>query len=135
MDTSIDKGNTMQNGLTFSYGKQPMAKYKEQEVLSASPQRLVLHLYDHIIRCCSIRNSDGASRAVAELIDGLNFEYSEISGGLLRLYEYCLRRIKAEEFEEPMKIIKELRQTWAQVTTVESQNGGKPQGSVQGVLA
>jgi flagellar protein FliS len=125
----------MQNGISLSYGKQPMIKYKEQEVLSASPERLVLHLYDHVISCCSNNNSDGACRALVELIDSLNFDYSEISSGLLRLYEYCLKQLKVNKFDETLAIMKELRQTWAQATTVKHDEKHNASGSVQGVFA
>ena len=74
----------MQDSRTLSYSRQPMIKYKEQEILSASPERLVLHLYDYIIRCCSTANCRDAARAVAELIDGLDFTYNEIADNLNR---------------------------------------------------
>ena len=117
----------MQNGLTYGCTKQQMLKYKEQEIFSASPERLILYLYDHIIRCCSLQDDLGATRAIAELIDGLNFEYKEISKGLLRLYDYCLTRIRAGQFDEPKMIIKELRKNW------EISLNNMHQAAVQGV--
>ncbi|MBC7186283.1 MAG: flagellar protein FliS [Calditrichaeota bacterium] len=94
----------------------PFLRYREQEILSASPERLVVHLYDFILRCCARQDGSGAARALSVLIDGLNFDYPEIAEGLFRLYDYCLRQVKRQRFEETRTIITELRAAWEQAT-------------------
>ena len=126
----------MQDRITYANGKQSLLKYKRQEILAAPPERLVLHLYDYIISCCAMRNCVNASRGIAELIDGLNLEYREIAMGLLRLYEYCLRQVKAGKYDEVRTIIRGLRDSWAEALAAkEGEVHKKPLSSVQGVLA
>jgi len=116
--------------------KQSMFKYKEQEIMAASPERLILYVYDHIIHCCAVKNSAGAIKGFAQLIDGLNYEYREIATGLLRIYDYCLRRLREEDYDEPYRIIKGLRESWDEGIKVKQNTiNNKPMASVQGVLA
>ncbi len=94
----------------------PSLKYREQEILSAPAEKLVLHLYDFILRCCARNDGTGAARALSVLIDGLNFNYPEVAEGLFRLYDYCLRQVKSGRFEETRTIITELRAAWEKAT-------------------
>ena len=88
--------------------------YREQEILSAKPEVLVLFLYDYAIRGCKKEDAQLASSALVELIDALNFEYREVAVGFLKLYEYCLRMVKSENYKAALKILTELKDTWAQ---------------------
>ncbi len=108
--------------------RDPVLSYREQEILSAPTEKLVVHLYDFVLRCCARHDSGGASRALSVLIDGLNFDYPEIAEGLFRLYDYCLRQVKAGRFEETRTIINELRAAWEQATA-------KPALSPEGAMA
>jgi len=94
----------------------PSLRYKEQEILSAPAEKLVLHLYDFILRCCARNDGAGAARALSVLIDGLNFNYPEVAEGLFRLYDYCLRQVKSQRFDETRTIITELRAAWEKAT-------------------
>ena len=94
----------------FAYTKQ----YKIHEITTSSPEDLLLHLYDFAIQSCIRKDVDRTSNALAELIDSLNFEYQDISGGLFRLYEYIMRCVKQNEFEIPLDLLKKLRETWNQ---------------------
>ncbi|MDZ7272052.1 MAG: flagellar protein FliS [candidate division KSB1 bacterium] len=108
--------------------RNPLLSYREQEILAAPPEKLVLHLYDFILRCCACQDSGGAARALSVLIDGLNFDYPEIAEGLFRLYDYCLRQVKARRFEETRTIITELRAAWEKATV-------RPALSPEGAMA
>ena len=87
-------------------------RYKAREVLSASPAKLVLYVYDHIIQQCLKEDAIKASKAIALLIDSLDFEYGEISSGLFRLYEYAMRMVWEGEFDIVLRMFRELRDTW-----------------------
>lgn len=87
-------------------------RYKIREVLSASPPKLVLHIYDHIIQQCLRKDAPRASKAIALLIDSLNFEYTEISSGFFRLYEYAMRMVWEGKFDIVLRIFRELRDAW-----------------------
>ncbi len=89
--------------------------YKRQEILMSSPEQCVLHVYDLAIQSCTRKEPQKAGKAIAALIDALDFNVEgDVSGRLFRLYEYCLKQIHGMEFEEPVQILKELRGAWNQ---------------------
>lgn len=92
--------------------KRGIDAYTENQVVNASPGKLILLLYDHVIKC--LKNSDmrGASKGLVELMSSLDLDYHEISGRLFSLYEYCLDLVKKGDFDQALKIISEMRQTW-----------------------
>lgn len=90
-----------------------IAHYKQNEVLTSSPEKLVLLLYDQAILSCKRQDQGKASQALSELINSLNFNYAEIATGLFKLYDYLLRIIKQSEFSQALDILNELRQTWS----------------------
>ena len=79
--------------------------YRAQEILSAKPEVLVLFLYDHAIKGCKKADAELASNALVELIDALNFEYQEVAVGFLKLYEYCLRMVKSQNYKAALKVL------------------------------
>lgn len=87
--------------------------YKQQEIAVSTPERTILHLYDIAIQSCITGEEDRAGKAIALLIDGLNFEVgNDIASRLFRLYEYCLVSIHDKKYEDARSILKELRSTW-----------------------
>lgn len=87
--------------------------YKKHEIEMASPQKLILHLYDLGVQACIQQNSEKAGAVLAELINALNFDTGgEVSVGFFRLYQYCIAQVHQGEFDSPCKILKDLRQTW-----------------------
>jgi len=84
-------------------------------VCSLSPLDLVLKAYDVALEGCHEHDADKVGKAVVELIASLNFEYRDVAMGLFRLYDYCLRRARAGDFQAVATILAELRETWAQV--------------------
>jgi len=96
-----------------THANRNVGAYKKHEIEMASPQKLILHLYDLAFQACTQKNQDKAGAVLAELINALNFEVGgDVPMGLFRLYQYCLTQIHEGEFEIPSKIIKELRMTW-----------------------
>ncbi|MFP4527909.1 MAG: flagellar export chaperone FliS [Candidatus Kapaibacterium sp.] len=97
-------------------GKQSKGKvpsYLEQEVLSWSPEKIILKMYDLFIVSAKRQDVNKMSRVLIELMGSLNFEYEETATRLYRLYEYCQRCVFQKKFDEAIKIIKELRTAWA----------------------
>ncbi len=90
-----------------------IAAYRHNEVAYASPQDLLLKLYDVAIASCRQRDARRSRAALVELIDSLNFEYAQVATGLLRLYNYCLDLIRDEQFDDAQAILADLRETWA----------------------
>lgn len=110
--------------------------YLENEVMSATPGKLVLLLFEGVIRF--LRRLDGLDYAqnietknyniqkayaiISELQVTLNMEYESISAPLFSLYNYMMRRLMEANVKndativtEVINLISDLKETWAQV--------------------
>jgi flagellin-specific chaperone FliS len=88
--------------------------YAAAQTQSLTPPQILLQLYDFAIAGCVARDGRKASAALVELIAALDFNYEDIAGGLYRLYDYALREVKAGRFDQPLRILRDLRETWRQ---------------------
>ncbi|MDR4509107.1 MAG: flagellar protein FliS [Candidatus Brocadiaceae bacterium] len=89
--------------------------YLEQGIMTLNPVQLLIKAYDAGITACNRRDEEKVCAVLAELIDSLNFDHSEIANSLFRLYEYCIREVKRSNYDVPLKILRELRESWIQV--------------------
>lgn len=111
--------------------------YTEAAVMTATPERLVVMLYDGAIRflhqaAASIRAGDPVRthdrlRRAEAIIDELNFtldleEGGEIAQRLRSIYAFCRRRLlecnlrrDADGVVQVAKLLAELRESWEQV--------------------
>ena len=98
---------------TRMYSKNPVHSYKEQEITMSSPEKCILHLYDVAIQGCALEQEEHAGKALALLIDALDYKVGEeIAVQLFRLYEYCLNMVHQKNFEKSNQILRGLRETW-----------------------
>ena len=63
-------------------------EYRNQDVMGASPIRLVVMAYNLAINACEQQDFTRATKAISVLRDALNFDYPEVSVGLFRLYQW-----------------------------------------------
>jgi flagellar secretion chaperone FliS len=110
------------------------SQYQEMQV-QTTPGRLVVMLYDGAVRFLhvgldALRRSDleaqglnlgKAQSILCELIATLDLRAGELASELLRIYEYCLRRLlianaedRAEYVEEVIELLTSLRDAWEQ---------------------
>lgn len=97
---------------------QPLNPYLVKEIMEASPQKLLLKIYDFAIVQCQLHDMEKTNRALDELINSLNFEDAEareISIGLMKLYQFCQDRMRKKEYDIVHKILTDLRETWVTV--------------------
>ena len=87
-------------------------EYRNQDVMGASPIRLVVMAYDLAIRACEVKDFEKATKAISVLRDALNFDYPEVSVGLFRLYQWCLDSLRKGDYEATSQILVELRDAW-----------------------
>ncbi len=90
-------------------------KYREQEVMGASPLHLVVMAYDVAIRACEREDFERAVQAVGALRDALDFDQADAAMRLFRLYQWCLDCIRSGEYGAALKTLRELRAAWAAV--------------------
>jgi flagellin-specific chaperone FliS len=88
------------------------SEYRQQEVMGASPVRLVVMAYDMAIMACEQKDFEKAAKVISALRDALDFEYTEVSGGLFRVYQWCLDCLRAGDFDGAKNNLKELRNAW-----------------------
>lgn len=128
----------------------PYQIYQQSSVQTATPNHLIIMLYDGAIRFTkagiqSIRernieraneNFKKAQAVINELIASLNFDYS-ISSNLASIYEYLLALLlkanlkkDVKPAEEALQFLVDLSETWKQVL----KGTGKTTSSEQGVV-
>ncbi len=88
-------------------------KFLEQDILSKSPGELLLAAYDLGIKGCRRQDRALVRDVLTELIAALDFN-QPIAGNFLVLYDFALREVRENRFEEPEKILTGLREAWAE---------------------
>jgi flagellar protein FliS len=89
--------------------------YVVNQISFASPQQLIMKVYDFAILHCQKNDMIKTNEALQVLINALNFEEptaKEISFGLLKLYQYCQDQMRKNHNQMVLKILSELRDTW-----------------------
>jgi hypothetical protein len=79
---------------------------------STTPDR-VLALYDRALEGCLERRLAQVSDAVVGLIGTLDFKTNATAGHFYRLYDFCLWKCRAGQFDKAMWILSDLREAWA----------------------
>ncbi len=93
--------------------------YLVQKVLTASPEQLIVYIYDAAIVACGRENKVKASQAVQALINSLNFDSDKsIAVKFFQLYHYILDRINTKNFNEAKALLGELREAWSEAMQV-----------------
>ena len=87
--------------------------YLSQKILTASPEQLILYIYDASISACGRKNHVKAAEAIQELINSLNFKEKKVAGTFYHMYQHILSLIHKKEFEEAQILLREIRSTWA----------------------
>jgi flagellin-specific chaperone FliS len=110
------------------YQATPYKKYQQQDVMNASPLRLVIMTYDLAIRACEAQDFVKATRTISALRDTLDLDYPDVAMGLFRLYQWCLDCIRKNDYASAITTLTELRGAWAatEKTIVARQNTVTP---------
>jgi flagellin-specific chaperone FliS len=88
-------------------------KYQQQDVMNASPLRLVIMTYDLAIRACEQQDFAKATKTISALRDTLDLDYPDVAVGLFRLYQWCLECIRKNDYASAITTLTELRSAWA----------------------
>ena len=103
----------MQAVSTYKNINRGINQYTNNTIMNATPEELILRIYDFLIVQLRKEDASKSNRAINELIASLNFEYQEASEGLFRLYQYCLDCTYAGKYGEALEIIEGLRESWS----------------------
>lgn len=88
-------------------------QYRQQDVLSASPLRLVIMTYDLAIQSCQQQDFAKAITTISALRDALDMDYPEVANGLFSLYQWCMECIRKGDYDSATRTLTELRGAWA----------------------
>lgn len=104
----------MYSATAYSHANK-LNKYLTNDIVSASPEQLIMKVYDFAILQCQRNNMLKTNEAIQVLINSLNFEdpqAKEISVGLLKLYHFCQEQMRKNKTDIVLQILTELRDTW-----------------------
>ncbi len=87
-------------------------QYRKQDVMNASPLRLVIMTYDLAIRSCEQQDFSKSITTISALRDALDLDYPEVSSGLFSLYQWCLECIRKSDYASAITTLTELRSAW-----------------------
>ncbi len=88
-------------------------RYIEHDLLSKTPQELVLAAFDLGLKGCRTHDRALVRDVLTELIAALDFD-QPVAGNFLVLYDYALREVRENRFEQPERILSCLRDAWKQ---------------------
>lgn len=101
---------------TFTVTKQNrLNQYLVNDITEATPQQLLIKIYDFAIINCKKQNLAKTNEALQVLINALSFdnkEVTEVSTGLLKLYQYCKNEMRNKNYTVVYKILTELKESW-----------------------
>lgn len=100
--------------------------YLSKDILDASPQKLLIKVYDYAITNCRKNDMLRTNKALGELINSLNFENNEtkeFSLGLMSLYQFCQDQMRKGKYDIVENILLELRTSWLEIFAKENKHG------------
>jgi len=87
-------------------------QYRKQDVMNASPLRLVIMTYDLAILSCEQKDFGKSIKTISALRDALDLDYPEVAAGLFSLYQWCLDCIRKGDYTSAITTLRELRSAW-----------------------
>lgn len=93
--------------------------YLTQKIMSASPEQLVVYIYDVAIAACGRQDQDKAIQAIHLLIKTLRFDDRQIANRFYQVYSAILEFIHRKNFDEARKMVAEIRETWLKAMRLE----------------
>ncbi len=103
----------MQNLATYKSVK--ANSYLFNEIMNATPEKLLLKVYDYAIVNAEKKDMIKTNEAIQVLINALRFDNEEVANisiRLFRLYQFCQDQMRKRNSEIVKRILTELRETW-----------------------
>lgn len=104
----------MRTNLMIKKNNKKANPYLAQKIMTASPEQLILYIYDASISACGRKDRRKAAEAIQELVNSLNFKEKKVAGTFYNMYQYILNLIHNQNFEEAQVLLREIRNTWAE---------------------
>lgn len=88
--------------------------YLYQKIVSASPEELIVYIYEAAIKACNQEDQRRALEAIQELINALNFDAKEVASNFYFIYKHVTHLVNEKKFTDARDMLDELRSTWMQ---------------------
>lgn len=88
---------------------------QKKQVEIETPEQVILRLYEIGIEACWHRDQAKVGQVLRELIAALNFDYGEMATAYYNMYDYALRILEQQKYNEIRDILSELHDAWEQV--------------------
>lgn len=92
-------------------------KHSQPDILGKSPEEVILGMYDIGLEACARRDKYKTKKVLTELVNALNFEYSEIAASFYNVYQFALKQAELENYDEVIEILHGLRTAWEKVVS------------------
>ena len=94
--------------------KNRLNQYVMKEIMEATPQQLLIKIYDFAILNCKKNDLAKTTAAIQELINALKFDDQcrETATGFYKLYLFCQEEMRKKNYDNVLKILSELRESW-----------------------
>jgi len=86
--------------------------YTTQKIFSASPEQLIAYIYDVAVKACLQEDQSLALQAVQELINALDYKYTDLANNFYDTYGFIQSEIRKHHFTSATSHLKDLRTTW-----------------------
>lgn len=93
--------------------------YRNEQLMNLSPVAVIHKLYSVAIQAIKKNDHQLATKAINELIAGLNFEYQEIAVTLFKLYQYSKHCLRQGNESGAIEVLEELRSAWGQAFKIQ----------------
>ena len=102
-----------------AYKSTGVNQYLTKEILEATPQQLLIKVYDYAILNCQRNDLAKTNSALQELMNALRFDGDEASKefslGLMKLYQFCQEQMRKGNSTVVHGILTELRDGWLEI--------------------
>jgi flagellin-specific chaperone FliS len=92
-----------------------MNPYLVQQVKTATPEKLVLMLFDLGMKSCQAQDNQKAVKVLTELIAALNFEQGDIAVSMFELYRYALDEVHKRNYDNAYVVLEGMHDIWENV--------------------
>lgn len=111
----FSKESYMYNPAKAKSNTSKLNPYLVKEVMEATPQQILIKIYDFAILNCQRKNLAKTNKALQELMNSLKWEGEDVknvSTGLFKLYQYCQDEMRKKNYDIVLRILTELRESW-----------------------
>ncbi|HDR04500.1 MAG TPA: flagellar protein FliS [Candidatus Marinimicrobia bacterium] len=86
--------------------------YQRSRVMTASPEQLILYVYDAAVNALQRQDRIRSLEAVNLLVSSLRYEHRDLAMSFYRLYDSVQRQIMRGNYGLAQTILREMRETW-----------------------